>query len=387
METYREVDLDEDPVVFLSCGHMYTISSLDGYLELKKHYAEDEEVGRRRILLSGESLKGCPDCRRPLRDIDRYNRVFKSVLLDQLTRRFVARSTAEYAGLMQKLHSMESNVDKDREELIKDITKSGPEAHQLILSKYRRKWDHLRNLIRKFNTSVSKTEQPLAKVNDLYASALAQRGESEGQRFEFDETKIQTGLAYRAKCLEIKAKWIILWDRYKLSMNDAIQPGSKQSLRDSITVELKLALEDAVILRKNCQAAHLPFNLVEARVYHAFFCILNIKNQEAKGAKIDIVLETAVRKKETNSLEECERLCQKYPGTLGRLKTLVEEAKRMVENGVFYSQVTSEEENMVIAAMAAEFQGSGHWYYCVNGHPENAVCQWKKPGVRNALSQ
>jgi len=47
----------------------------------------------------------------------------------------------------------------------------------------------------------------------------------------------------------------------------------------------------------------------------------------------------------------------------------VEEVKKMLRESTFYMPVSNEEKAAVYAAMALEFSGTGHWYYCENGHP------------------
>lgn len=69
------------------------------------------------------------------------------------------------------------------------------------------------------------------------------------------------------------------------------------------------------------------------------------------------------------SLEECETLFLRHPGTLAYLKDDAEKAKRLVNGGTFYSFVTTEEKGEVYEAMARQFSGTGHWYYCQNNHP------------------
>ncbi|KAF3200213.1 hypothetical protein TWF106_003447 [Orbilia oligospora] len=369
-EIYEKIDLDADPVMVLKCGHIYTMSSLDGFLELEKHYQMDQEGGKRRILMSGEALKGCPDCRRPFRDIDRYNRVFKSVLLDELTRRFVARSASEYADLMGRLEEFESGIERGRDGLLEQFSGEKPDEARALLNNYKKKGRHIQRLIREFNISVLETEQPLTKVNDLYNAALAKRGSAEeGQSFNFDKARIQTGLTYRGKCLDAKAKWVILSDWQTISTLNSVPLSIKRSLRDSIDTEVKEAIKNTSKLREQCQEAHLHQQEVEARVYHAHFSVLSMLNDKAREVRTDATVEAAVKKKELNSLNECDKLCKEYPGTLGRLQNIVEVARRAVNGQVFYTKVTNEEEMMVIRAMAEEFLGSGHWYYCVNGHP------------------
>ncbi|KAK6501312.1 hypothetical protein TWF481_009153 [Arthrobotrys musiformis] len=370
LESYDEIKLNEDPVIFLKCGHFYTMSSLDGTLELKKYYEVDRRAGTRRILMSGETLKGCPDCRRPLRNIDRYNRIFKSSLLDELTRRFMARSATEYAELLLKIKNFESGIEAERQSLLSEFGGEEPKQASKTLNSYKKKGRHIRTAIREFSLSVLATEQPLTKVNDLYLGALAKRASpEEGQSFHFDEAKIQTGFTYRGRCLEARAKWIILSD-WQAIANHRMSPVSvKRSLRDSIDTEVDGGLKDTTTLIEDCHGAHLPAFEVEARVYHAYFSILKIQNSRARGVKVEEADEAAVRKKELKSLAKCENLCRTNPGTVGRLEEAVERAKRSVNGEVFYAKVTSDEEVMIVRAMAQDLSGSGHWYYCVNGHP------------------
>ncbi|KAK6332445.1 hypothetical protein TWF696_003159 [Orbilia brochopaga] len=371
--TYEEVDLDEDPVVFLGCGHYFTMSNLDDYFELEKYYSVNREIGRPRVLLGGEALRGCPDCRHPLRHIDRYNRVFKTVLLDELTKRFVARSTSQYADLMQKLRDMESKLEKQQQELIEKVRLASNETiGRKLITTYKQKSKHLWRLVQQFKNSVAKTEQPLAKVNALYASALAKQTKDDSdvnQSFDFDQSKIETGITYRADCLAAKAQCMVLWDWYTISMNRTITIALRNSLHDAVAGELNPAIKQVTDLRKDCQKVHLPGYEVEARIYHALFSILKIQNDKAKGITLDTEVEAGIRTKESNSLAECEVIARKFPGTAGRLHGAIGEAKKLVQNEIIYSHVTSAEENIVVAAMAARFSGAGDWYYCINGHP------------------
>lgn len=41
----------------------------------------------------------------------------------------------------------------------------------------------------------------------------------------------------------------------------------------------------------------------------------------------------------------------------------------MLRDSAFYMPVSNDEKAQIYAAMARDFQGTGHWYYCVNGHP------------------
>jgi hypothetical protein len=56
-------------------------------------------------------------------------------------------------------------------------------------------------------------------------------------------------------------------------------------------------------------------------------------------------------------------------------KKLIKDAKRFCNGGTFYTPVTAEEKQQVYQAMAAQFTGTGHWYYCQNRHPVGTSIQ------------
>lgn len=48
-QTYKEINLDENPCIFPNCGHFLTMESMDAQMDLKQHYLVD---ARRSLLLS-----------------------------------------------------------------------------------------------------------------------------------------------------------------------------------------------------------------------------------------------------------------------------------------------------------------------------------------------
>jgi hypothetical protein len=134
-EKYGQIDIDENPMIFLSCGHFYTVSNLDGIMELSQHYVTDAQTGEivspkvsPRILASETTPKGCPECRVSLRDIDRYNRIVKRALLDEATRRFVAHANSTLAGLMDKIQTREILMEDEKPAFMLDWTQAVGEA-------------------------------------------------------------------------------------------------------------------------------------------------------------------------------------------------------------------------------------------------------------------
>lgn len=85
--TLAEVNPDKDPFVLLECGHAFTISTLDGVMDLRSYYSTDETTGSWLApkempakLLSG--FFKCPLCRSPILNVRRYRRPLGKLFLD-----------------------------------------------------------------------------------------------------------------------------------------------------------------------------------------------------------------------------------------------------------------------------------------------------------------
>ena len=87
-ESFEQADLDSDPVIIPSCGHIICRSSMDGIMDMKKHYEVSDEghliaAKSQSAPLSEDLVKVCPQCRGSLRQINRYARVVKRAMLDE----------------------------------------------------------------------------------------------------------------------------------------------------------------------------------------------------------------------------------------------------------------------------------------------------------------
>ena len=90
--TYNDVKVDEDPVCVLECGHLYTISFLDGLLQMDQMFLKDEEgkwVGFLPFSDFDDPRPLCPECNQPIHSLRRYGRYIKWVsLLGQRKRHY-----------------------------------------------------------------------------------------------------------------------------------------------------------------------------------------------------------------------------------------------------------------------------------------------------------
>ncbi|KAL0244099.1 hypothetical protein GEMRC1_008187 [Eukaryota sp. GEM-RC1] len=77
---YSEVNLDDNPVIVLDCGHFFTVEFLDGMLQFDIYYdrLEDGSFALKPFPAEPDfSRTNCPSCRSKLQGISRYNRILK----------------------------------------------------------------------------------------------------------------------------------------------------------------------------------------------------------------------------------------------------------------------------------------------------------------------
>ena len=112
MSTYLETNLDEDPCIFPSCGHILTMSSMDGIMDMAKHYTMGESTSNLPypVALAASSspfdmkgVKVCPHCRGSLRNVARYGRIVRRAVLDESTKRFINWARQRHSELAFKL--------------------------------------------------------------------------------------------------------------------------------------------------------------------------------------------------------------------------------------------------------------------------------------------
>ena len=350
-------------------------------MELSQYYDTDVQTGEivspkafPRRMASETTPKGCPECRKSLRDINRYNRIVKRALLDEATRRFVAHANSTFAGLVKEIEMREALMEDEQSAFLQDWTHAVGEAktaRQMIesIEAYQIKGIRLLQAINQFTKSVTREEQPFGKVNNLIKAAVAKQQDSKPEAFGFDESVIETGFQFRAKCLTLRLNWDIVLDLHGIYSNSSIDSRIRSVLRDAVAARVKGLPNTCQSLTTACQNAKFPQQEAEARIYYALFSMLALRNSMARGEEISPDTSDSTHERALSSLAQVEDLISQYPGSLAYLKNDTEKATRFVMGGTFYSVVTSEERREVYRAMAEQFSGTGHWYYCENNHP------------------
>ncbi|KAF8250326.1 P-loop containing nucleoside triphosphate hydrolase protein [Wilcoxina mikolae CBS 423.85] len=363
--TYRETDLDAEPVIFLSCGHFYSVGTLDGLMDLKNAYVIDEEGN---ILepksFSRSDMKGCPNCRAPLRNIHRYNRVVKGALLDEATKRFMAYAGTLQNKLLEELEEKEHKLEDMINELILMITTPNGAlfSTKTRILRYKQKGSEACQLVESFLNAVKQAEQPYGKVHSMVIDARRRRNAV--TKFELDNTVIQHGFQLRGRSLLLRMMWAVLWNFKRLSTHIPMEDYVKE-WKKLVIPSLKSAKDMCIELMMDSENTGYHKQEIEAMVWHAQFSALELCHSPDPDANPEKAKLITIEK---NNLDRCLEIINAQPSA-EYLREDVQKARVLIGGGTFYSFVSSEEKAAVYQAMAREFGGTGHWYYCQNGHP------------------
>ena len=417
-DAFVNVDLDQDPIIVPSCGHLMTLSSMDGHMVMSKYYELSEEgspsVKALRALpeaFSEENLKTCPVCRGSLRNINRYNRIVRQGLIEAATKKFITWANREYLPLEQDLFDEEKRLQRTTTQVhrfsapfdamggginnnndnnndnkhmpaafIVDQTTNKLSSSALIegFSNFRdlearyRPARTLRGKILEFLKRVSEAEQPFGRVFDMVQDIRRRRGITSRSMMNLDRSVLNTRNRMLATVLRIRCDLAIINDFFVLRRN-SMESGNLRTW--SQAPELSDNMADFRRDRQACQdvvyeaeARNQPMHQVEARLFWARWFILERSvSRRASGVVEGESEDLSARIKD--HLVRAEQTCRQYPGQTRGMLQEAEEVKRMMRYATFYTVVEAAEKRQVYAAMAGEFQGTGHWYTCVNGHP------------------
>jgi hypothetical protein len=405
MEKYRNIDLVDDPIIIPPCGHMITVSSLDGILDFGSHYnisASGEVTGLKAKSepFSVAELKPCPQCRGSLHTISRYGRITRRAKLDELTKKFTSWSNAEIMPLMQVVREEQDRLAKLQAEerdhrpvegeqaedrfmdggdspgnlailelsgqsyaQIDSLAKAKGARHHTLITMHRK--------LRGLNARLQTHEQPFQRVHDLVEnlrSRAAASGTAAIAPFEFDTHMLQVTGELRARATLIRCELALISDAlHCLKLQRAWSVPARDFSENVARCEQ---------LRAMAEGAVAPRQMVEADVFAARFVVLSVPTGTEAERKKEI--EAAMAR-----LERAGEVMAKHPGSTAGLAGEVDAVRSALRGAVYYQPVTSEEMKQVYEAMANEFGGTGlvhalrlisinwdrHWYYCENRHP------------------
>ena len=117
---YRDVDLDQSPIIVLGCGHFFTAKSLDSLVGMSNVYdinASGEFVGLKDFSNFATAIPCCPQCKQPIHQhvVNRYNRVISRAINDQMSSQLLSDGNANLQDMEVQTAKLEQNLKRTRE--------------------------------------------------------------------------------------------------------------------------------------------------------------------------------------------------------------------------------------------------------------------------------
>ncbi len=380
-EPYGNIDLDTDPCIFTACRHIFTLSTLDGIMSMADHYKIDEGSGTVVGLktssepFSSSELKVCPVCRGSLRNIARYGRIVRRALLDESAKKLVVWANKTYTDLAETLATHEEQLLASIDTVLKpnqEIMLLGSPLDQckaVRTSKTGQRYRKVfatRRYVEEFVKKLRKEEQPYQRVRDLVETARRQNAEAAIAEFDFASSELQLRERLQAVSLLIRCDVVIFSD--VIDMHNRTAAGRSKGVLELDFTANRAACDDLV---REARETHNVREDVEGELLWARFAAMECGAFDVAG---EDVRQDAIAHKDALNAEALDRLtlaedvCERFAGmevspTQG-LADQISDVRRMLNAGVSTSEM-----QMVVAAMAREFRGTGHWYRCANGHP------------------
>lgn len=396
--TYGEIDLDEDPCIVPACGHLMTMSSMDGCFALGDYY--DVMSNGEILALKGASspfsidgLKSCPICRGSLRNINRYSRIVRRSAIDEATKKFISWSNAEIIKHADALQNIQIHfaADQDVARVLdygeqrravdialgeqSDTVKLQGHRNQVMAdisrikglkARYKGPF-HARQRLSMFLHKIKEEEQPFGRLWDLV----------QDRRRRDRLGRLNSDLVYEPSVLQLRAYLMSMSLSIKFDITiiaDALSIRKKMTglaaRYDWAAVDLEV---DFSHLRNECLAlgdllaSHQQHRLeIETRLSCAH---LGAIERAAVAGLMQTDRFNDLRELGLEQVNKARQIHEQFPGQTTGVDEELEAVELMLNDGTFYNVVTSEEKRAVYAAMSQHFSGTGHWYTCANGHP------------------
>ncbi|KAJ5485887.1 hypothetical protein N7530_000187 [Penicillium desertorum] len=316
-----------------------------------------------------QDIKTCATCRGPLRDIARYGRLVRRAILDESTKKLIILLNQEYVPLAQELpqlvHELHATKGQRKYPWPALIEISGPRSHQIqsmgeiIQSTNPGRWDSildLRKRVELYRRRVRPEEQPFERVRRMIDNARQR------QRIRMNpdhvENVLQTKGFLQGTALLIRLDIALLVDLLSL-----VSQGRPSEVTPRFELDLQKIKDDCQTLIQQAVTHHRLLQQAEGHIFLAQLYALERAHCLTPEKRNTILKQGQV------AIQKAKGLCDAHPGQTQGLADEVHSVEKMLRGGTFYTIITNEERMAVISAMAQEFSGTGHWYYCRNGHP------------------
>ncbi|KAK3613011.1 hypothetical protein LTR22_028347, partial [Elasticomyces elasticus] len=127
---YAQINLEETPVVALSCGHFFTTETLDGLIGLNDVYEIDPNgkiigLGNNSSEVS-LAIPMCPQCQRPVQQFTthRYNRLINRAVIDEMSKRFIVTGQTALQEIERRLIEIDTALQASRQDVVRENSAS-----------------------------------------------------------------------------------------------------------------------------------------------------------------------------------------------------------------------------------------------------------------------
>ncbi|KAH8889256.1 hypothetical protein GQ53DRAFT_723440 [Thozetella sp. PMI_491] len=368
---YRDIDLDETPIVVLGCGHFFTPESLDGLVGMSEVYTTDKYGNFHGLknfsAVMSSGVPSCPDCKCPIRQFAtrRYNRVINRAVMDETSKRFHLSGRA-------KLDALEEMAGK-LEEQFANLPK-----RQLLKEKLRERYTAAQTLEKEARTlqqMFDKQNQPVKKLFDAVRT-YGQEAVSLEERMSRLDVSIAPFEAYApvfneqlllgACIIQLRIQAIVIRDKFTvLSSNTfADEEGFKMPF-GAPGILAPVFMKSCYSYIEQAMAQNLPRFAIQAIICYAR--IANCSDSfDGTSTSSGTTRTTSYKDTARELLDQALDMCGPLQDS-DNLQDLILKMKKILAG------LSSEELASIKVAMVSGPDGlrthSGHWYNCANGHP------------------
>jgi len=378
--TYESLDLDVDPIIVLSCRHFYSRSFLDEAFMIEEVYTRNKN-GQFAAPISHGNMSpltlNCPECRMPISQIQRYNRIIKKAVLDNLLKNSIVRSNKKYIELETEFERFNAELLTSRAHALKSLRpmsgtgqQSKRDANMKVITERLEMAKKMHTRIAHFIVEVNEGRQPHMKV---YKMSIAARSRPEQNGGPVATSPLDTpspDIKFRLLGEILKARLAVLANADLLELTSHLSrlegcQTEAPALFLRIVEKCESLLPECRDRRSECDERKYYALAVQLLLLQAETIALQIRSCKVK---VGIMMRT-LQRQGLGVLNECDVYFTKYASTK-KYEAAAQRARTLLlPTTPFYQTVTADERREVISAMQGDFRGTGHWYYCRNGHP------------------
>ncbi|KAL4102696.1 hypothetical protein PRIC1_006439 [Phytophthora ramorum] len=311
---------------------VYTMTTLDGTLHMSTYY---DNNGKPRGALPGGYIDTpqCPNCKKPIRGLRRYGRVTKRAAIDAAEKNFISHAQRKLALLQER-----ANAAAETGDLTQDKT--------------------LRHDVRVFGASVKRP--PCQKAFEACVALLTRaKGGQGGGDVDIDLSTLpvpDSKFPYLGYFNLLSAQLSLL------GVNASIARAEQYARKAVFQFEANSFSQQSREAR--LMLVQILLTSAEDKLSES------VKSeQERKEREEAVEVLTSQANQQLRSLEASpSSFTYKHGHDLHVLRQKMVVITQRARSVTFYQNVSPEELKTIKIAMQKEFQGSGHWYRCVNGH-------------------